>query len=412
MIVESPAKAETIARFLGDDYVVDASYGHIRDLPSNAEERPATIKGEPWAELAVNVNQDFEPVYIVPQDKSAHVKRLKQELKQADRLLLATDEDREGESIGWHLTQVLEPEVPVERIVFHEVTAEAIEAALQSPRDVDLRLVEAQESRRILDRLFGYSLSPVLWRKIQVGLSAGRVQSVAVRILVQRERERAAFRRAQYWDAEAVLAATTGRLPATLKRLADERLPVGRDFDATTGSLRAGGVRLLDQATIGALVGRLRSAHPWTVSRVEATPLTKRPPPPFITSTLQQEANRKLGFSARQTMQVAQSLYEGVDLGAEREGLITYMRTDSVTLANQVLQEAQDLIRDQYGAGFARGPRRYRTRARNAQEAHEAIRPTHLRRSPASLERVLNRDQLRLYELIWQRTVASQMADA
>ena len=412
VIVESPAKAETIGRFLGPDYVVDASYGHVRDLPGRAEERPEEIRGESWAELGVNVEKDFEPVYIVPAEKAQHVKRLKRELKKADKLLLATDEDREGESIGWHLCEVLAPEVPVERIVFHEVTPEAIEEALRSPREVDLNLVAAQESRRILDRLFGYSLSPVLWRKIRAGTSAGRVQSVAVRMTVQRERERAAFHEAAYWDAEALLAAERGNLTATLKRLGGERLPSGRDFDAATGRLTSEGVRLLDEAQIGALVSELEAASPWAVTKVEARPATRRPGPPFTTSTLQQEANRRLGFSARRTMQVAQSLYEGVDLGAEREGLITYMRTDSVTLAKQALGEAQDWIRREYGEGFTTGPRTYRTRSRNAQEAHEAIRPTHISRRPESMRRRLNPDQARLYELIWQRTVASQMTDA
>ena len=412
VIVESPAKAETIGRFLGPEYVVDASYGHVRDLPGRAEERPESIKGEKWAELGVNVEKDFEPVYIVPAEKAQHVKRLQRALKKADKLLLATDEDREGESIGWHLCEVLAPEVPVERIVFHEVTPEAIEEALRSPREVDQHLVAAQESRRILDRLFGYSLSPVLWRKIRAGTSAGRVQSVAVRITVQRERERAAFHEAAYWDAEALLQAGRGSLPATLRRLGGDRLPRGGDFDAATGQLTTAGVRVLDEAQIGALVTALESATPWTVTKVEATPATRRPAAPFTTSTLQQEANRRLGFSARRTMQVAQSLYEGIDLGAEREGLITYMRTDSVTLSNQALGEAQTFIKREYGEEFTKGPRTYKTRSRNAQEAHEAIRPTHIRRSPASMQRVLNRDQARLYELIWQRTVASQMSDA
>ena len=412
VIVESPAKAETIGRFLGPGYVVDASYGHVRDLPSRAEERPAEIRGESWAELGVNVERDFEPVYIVPKDKAAHVQRLKRELKRADKLLLATDEDREGESIGWHLCELLEPTVPVERIVFHEVTQEAIQEALRSPRQVDQDLVQAQEARRILDRLFGYSLSPVLWRRIRAGTSAGRVQSVAVRITVQRERERAAFQRAVYWDAEATLAAAQGTLPATLKRLGADRLPASRDFDPTTGKQTSDGVRLLDEADIRALVAVLEPATPWTVTKVTATPASRRPAPPFTTSTLQQEANRRLGYSARRTMQIAQSLYEGVDLGAEREGLITYMRTDSVTLAKQALAEAQEVIEREYGPGFAKGPRAYKTRSRNAQEAHEAIRPTHIRRTPGSLRSRLNRDQLRLYELIWQRTVASQMPDA
>ncbi len=412
VIVESPAKAETIGRFLGDDYLVDACYGHIRDLPGSAEERPDWLRGKPWADLAVNVDEDFTPVYVVPPEKRAHVERLRQQMKQADKLLLATDEDREGESIGWHLLQVLKPTVPVERIVFHEVTREAIAEALAHPRQVDDNLVEAQESRRILDRLYGYRLSPVLWRKIQAGLSAGRVQSVAVRVLVQRERERAAFVRADYWDLTAALEAGGGRFSATLRRLGDARLASGRDFDATTGKVRGRGVRLLTEREARALAQSLRTAQPWTVTRVETSPASSRPAPPFTTSTLQQEANRKLGFSAQRTMAVAQSLYEGIDVGAEREGLITYMRTDSVTLAQQMLTEAQTLIQDRFGADYAAGPRFYKTRIRNAQEAHEAIRPTQLVRSPQSLDAVLSSDQRRLYELIWERTLASQMPDA
>ena len=412
VIVESPAKAETISRFLGDDYVVEASYGHIRDLPGNAQERPASLKGKPWAELAVNVDADFAPVYIILPDKKTQVARLKKALKNADKLLLATDEDREGESIGWHLVEVLKPTVPVERIVFHEVTREAIQRALESPRAVDQNLVEAQESRRILDRLFGYSLSPVLWRKISAGLSAGRVQSVAMRLLVLRERERAAFHSGDYWDIEARLQADSGACIAVLRRLGDARMPAGRDFDATTGRLTTAGVRRLDETEVQSLLSQVQAMDTWQVRSVEASPLTRRPAPPFTTSTLQQEGNRKLGFSARRTMQVAQGLYEGVGQGNERTGLITYMRTDSVTLSQEALRQAQTLIGEQFGADFTTGPRHYRTKTRNAQEAHEAIRPTDLRRTPDSLRQLLNRDQQRLYELIWQRTVASQMADA
>ncbi len=412
VIVESPAKAETIGRFLGNEYVVDASYGHVRDLPGNAQERPAEIKDKPWAELGVNVDEGFKPIYIVPDEKAAHVKRLRRELKNADKLLVATDEDREGEAIGWHLIEMLKPNVPVERIVFHEVTKDAIEEALRSPREIDRNLVDAQETRRILDRLYGYSLSPVLWRKVQVGLSAGRVQSVGIRLLVQRERERAAFHQATYWDAEALLRTERGSLPATLRRLGTKRLPAGRDFDSTTGLLSADGVRVLADDEIDGVVERLRTAKPWTVTKVSASPSTRRPSPPFTTSTLQQDANRKLGFSARRTMSVAQSLYEGIDLGAEREGLITYMRTDSVTLSQGALGEAQSVIRNLYDSAFSEGPRTYHTKTRNAQEAHEAIRPTSLKRRPESLRNILSRDQHRLYELIWQRTLASQMKNA
>ena len=274
VIVESPAKAETISRFLGDDYVVEASYGHIRDLPGNAQERPASLKGKPWAELAVNVDADFDPVYIILPDKKTQVARLKKALKNADKLLLATDEDREGESIGWHLVEVLKPTVPVERIVFHEVTREAIQHALESPRAVDQNLVEAQESRRILDRLFGYSLSPVLWRKISAGLSAGRVQSVAMRLLVLRERERAAFHSGDYWDIEARLQADSGACTAVLRRLGDARMPAGRDFDATTGRLTTAGVSRLDETGVQTLLSQVQALDTWQVRSVEASPLT------------------------------------------------------------------------------------------------------------------------------------------
>ena len=392
VIVESPAKAETIGRFLGPDYVVDASYGHVRDLPARAEERPAAIRGEAWAELGVNVERDFEPVYIVPKEKAEHVRRLKRELKTADKLLLATDEDREGESIGWHLCELLEPAVPVERIVFHEVTQEAIAEALRSPRDVDQNLVEAQEARRILDRLFGYSLSPVLWRRIRAGTSAGRVQSVAVRFTVQRERERAAFRRARSTGTPRRTLA--GKRAATAARDADNAWvrtasPTSRDFDPIDRRARSGkNVRLLDEdADRRRWSRRWSRPTPWTVTK-------RRRSHPVPTGDRRRrsrrrrcsrQANRRLGYSARRTMQIAQGLYEGVDLGAEREGLITYMRTDSVTLSSQALAEAQTVIAREYGDGFAQGPRGYKTRSRNAQEAHEAIRPTHLRRTPASL---------------------------
>ena len=419
VIVESPAKAETIGRFLGDDYLVEASYGHVRDLPRSAEERPASLKGKPWAELAVNVEQDFEPVYIVPPEKSRHVARLREELKRADKLLLATDEDREGESIGWHLVEVLEPTVPVERIVFHEVTRDAIAAAVQAPRQVDLNLVQAQESRRILDRLFGYSLSPLLWRKIQRGLSAGRVQSVAVRLLVQRERERARFHSAVYWDVEAALesaegadrVSAEGRLDATLRRLGGDRMPTGRDFDPATGDLATPGARVLDEAAVQGLIQAVRQAS-WTVTKVDARPSAQRPAAPFTTSTLQQEAGNRLGFSAARAMQVAQGLYEGIDVGDERVGLITYMRTDSVTLAQQALGDAQRVIRARFGPEYGGEPRHYRTRTRNAQEAHEAIRPTEFQRTPEELRGSLSDDQYRLYDLIWRRALASQMPDA
>ena len=411
VIVESPAKAETIGRFLDDAYLVDSSYGHVRDLPRRADERPASIREEKWAELGVNVDADYEPVYIVPDEKRSHVERLREALKEADRLILATDEDREGESISWHLLELLEPAVPVDRIVFHEVTPEAIEAALETPRALDRNLVAAQESRRILDRLFGYSLSPLLWRKVQAGLSAGRVQSVAVRLLVQRERERARFHPAEYWDLEATVAAAEGNCRTTLRRLGRSRLPTGKDFDPATGKLKNKGVRALSEKEARALIPDLQAGS-WSVSQIKASPVTSKPAAPFTTSTLQQEANRKLGFGAARTMRAAQRLYEGINLGAEREGLITYMRTDSVTLAASALDEAQEVIRARFGENFAKGPRFYTSKTRNAQEAHEAIRPTHIRRDPQQLKGLLSGDDLRLYELIWQRTLASQMPDA
>ena len=411
VIVESPAKAKTIGRFLSDAYLVDSSYGHVRDLPRRADERPDAIREEKWGELGVNVDADYEPVYIVPEEKRPHVERLRKALKQADRLILATDEDREGESISWHLLELLEPAVPVERIVFHEVTPEAIEAALETPRALDRNLVAAQESRRILDRLFGYSLSPLLWRKIQAGLSAGRVQSVAVRLLVQRERERAVFHSAKYWDLEATVAGAEGSCRTTLRQLGRARLPTGKDFDPSTGKIKGKGMRGLSEEQAKALIPGLRVGA-WSVSKIKASPVTSRPAAPFTTSTLQQEASRKLGFNATRTMRAAQRLYEGVDLGTEREGLITYMRTDSVTLAASALDEAQEVIRARFGDNFAKGARIYASKTRNAQEAHEAIRPTHIHRDPQQLQGVLPSDQLRLYELIWQRTLASQMPNA
>jgi DNA topoisomerase-1 len=413
VVVESPAKARTLERILGSGYAVEASYGHVRDLPSSADQIPARVKKEPWARLGVNLENDFEPLYIVPQDKTKHIKTLKSALAKADELLLATDEDREGESISWHVVQLLEPKVPVRRIVFHEITDEAIHEALTQPRDIDENLVRAQESRRIIDRLFGYQLSPLLWKKVGKGLSAGRVQSVAVRLCVLRERERRAFRRAVYWDVEAEFEHDGVAFRARLVRLGDRKVATGQDFDAATGELAKGSKSLWieDEAAAGALIERW--SRPWTVSSVEQKPFTRKPYPPFTTSTLQQEAYRKLRFSARHTMRVAQRLYEGIDLGGdERTGLITYMRTDSFHLANRALADAQQVIRSRYGADFTEGPREYRTKTKGAQEAHEAIRPTEMRRHPETLSKVLNADELALYDLIWKRTVASQMTEA
>jgi DNA topoisomerase-1 len=409
VIVESPAKAKTLARILGKEYTVVASYGHVRDLPQSADEIPARLKKEPWARLGVDVDSGFEPLYVIPRDKKRHLAELKKQLAKADELLLATDEDREGESISWHVVEELKPKVPVRRIVFHEITDEAIHAALERPRDIDDNLVRAQESRRIVDRLFGYQLSPLLWRRVARGLSAGRVQSVAVRLCVLRERERRRFRVAAYWDAEARFAEG---FETRLVRLADQRLARGKDFDPDSGRIKKGSkaLWLRDREEVEKLIADWRT--PWRVSSVEEKPMKRRPAPPFTTSTLQQEANRKLRFPARKTMRIAQRLYEGIDFNGDREGLITYMRTDSLTLSKKALADAQRVIRERYGDEYTDGPRQYRTRTKGAQEAHEAIRPTEIARHPEKLRAVLGADELRLYDMIWKRTVASQMSEA
>ncbi len=411
VIVESGAKADTISRFLDDDYVVTACFGHIRDLPRRAAERPAKIKGQPWADFAVDVDHGFQPYYIVPGESKKHVTRLRKELKQADRVLLATDEDREGESIGWHLVEVLKPKVPYERIVFHEITPTAIERAIESPRQIDEHLVEAQESRRILDRLYGYSLSPVLWRKVGQGASAGRVQSVALKFLVDRERERMAFVSAEYWGANAEFAIGDAQLKARLFSLGGREIASQTsDFDPATGQLAATEKRWETEASIEALRPSLTSAR-WSVSSVTKTQARRQPSPPFTTSTMQQAASNRLGMGAARAMAAAQRLYQGVDLGAERVGLITYMRTDSVTLSEQALAQAEAYIKSTYGNDYHQ-LRTYRTRSRNAQEAHEAIRPTHIGRTPQSLRGTLDADDFALYDLIWRRAVACQMTDA
>jgi DNA topoisomerase-1 len=413
IIVESPAKAKTLGRFLGNKYRVEASYGHIRDLPESAADVPKEIKEKDWGRLGVDVDSDFAPYYVVPGDKRKQVAHLKTAVKDASELLLATDPDREGESISWHLAQVLKPKVPVRRIVFHEITEDAVREALEHPADVNENLVRAQESRRILDRLYGYTLSPVLWKKVQTGLSAGRVQSVAVRLIVEREEERRAFRHAVYWDLEATLTGEGRAFVATLARLGDQRIATGKDFDPQTGALRNQNARLLDEATTTALVEGLRANVPWTVSSVERKPGVERPAPPFTTSTLTQEASRKLGFSTDRTMQVAQRLFQGVEVGAgQMEGLITYHRTDSTTLSDKALSESARVIREMFGPEYHDGPRRYQTRVRNAQEAHEAIRHTDFRLAPSQLEGQLDADELKIYELIWKRTMASQIVDA
>jgi len=412
VIVESPAKARTISQYLGKDYIVEASYGHVRDLPQRAEEIPEKVKKEKWSRLGVNVDKDFEPLYIVPKDKKKQIKILKDALKGADELLLATDEDREGESISWHVVELLKPKVPVRRIVFHEITEDAIRKALENPRAINDNLVRAQESRRIVDRLFGYELSPVLWKKVQTGLSAGRVQSVAVRLCVLRERRRRAFRKATYWDVEAELKVDGQSFTAKLRHIGEQKIAGGQDFDEDSGELVDGSkaLWLKTEEDVRSLVDGWVS--PWTVSSVEEKPFKNRPAAPFTTSSLQQEANRKLRFTARNTMRIAQRLYEGIEVGGERVGLITYMRTDSVTLSNKALSDAAGLIKDKYGDAYTDGPREYRTKAKGAQEAHEAIRPTELSRTPDEMKRFLEPDELKLYELIWKRTIASQMTDA
>jgi DNA topoisomerase-1 len=413
VIVESPAKARTLTRFLGTRYRVEASYGHVRDLPESAAEVPKEIKGKSWGRLGVDTDGESTPYYVVPADKKKYVQQLKAALKDASEVILATDPDREGESISWHLKQVLKPKVRVRRIVFHEITEDAINDALrEAHEDVNENLVRAQESRRILDRLYGYTLSPVLWKKVQTGLSAGRVQSVAVRLIVEREEERMAFRTASYWDLEAKIRADDREFTATLVRVGAERVATGKDFDAK-GELTGKNVRVLDESAARALVTALSRHLPWAITNVEEKPFTQRPAPPFTTSTLQQDANRKFGFSAERTMQIAQRLFQGMDIGGgDLEGLISYHRTDSTTLSDKALREAGQAVSDMYGKEYYKGPRQYQTKVRNAQEAHEAIRPTEFRRTPQSLESILESDELRIYDLIWKRAIASQMAEA
>jgi DNA topoisomerase-1 len=380
-------------------------------LPESAAEVPAEIKGKSWGRLGVDTDGDFTPYYVVPSDKKKNVTALKAAMKDASELILATDPDREGESISWHLRELLKPKVKVRRIVFHEITEEAVKAALAEAHDLDENLVRAQESRRILDRLYGYTLSPVLWKKVQTGLSAGRVQSVAVRLIVEREEERLAFRAASYWDLEARLRSGATEFAATLAKVGGQRIATGKDFDSK-GNLTSNTVRLLGEKDAQGLRETLMRRLPWTVSSVEEKPFNKRPSPPFTTSTLQQEANRKLGFSSERTMQIAQRLFQGMDLGGgDLEGLISYHRTDSTTLSTKALAEAEAAVKELYGAEF-HNQRQYQTKVRNAQEAHEAIRPTHFHRTPASLEKILESDEIKVYELIWKRAVASQMADA
>jgi DNA topoisomerase-1 len=410
VIVESPAKARTIGGYLGDGYVVESSVGHIRDLPNSAADTPASIKDKPWGRLAVDVDNGFTPYYVVPRDKKSHIAKLKSLLKDADELYLATDEDREGEAIAWHLLDELKPKgIPVHRMVFHEITRPAILEAVEHPRQINDDLVEAQEARRILDRLYGYEVSPVLWKKVMSGLSAGRVQSVATRLVVDRERERMAFRVASYWDLEGTFDAGSGReprmFPAKLHSIDEMRVAGGSDFgnDGELKAKRRADRVHVDRTGAERLVAALRDTS-YDVRSVESKPYRRQPYAPFRTTTMQQEASRKLGMSASMAMSVAQRLYEG--------GHITYMRTDSTTLSSAAVGAARSQVRELYGAEYLPdAPRTYASKVKNAQEAHEAIRPSGERfRTPA--ETGLTGDQFRLYELIWMRTVASQMKDA
>ena len=401
-----------MAGYLGSGYIVESSRGHIRDLPRAAADVPAKFKSEPWARLGVNVDADFEPLYIISPEKKSTVSELKGLLKDVDELYLATDGDREGEAIAWHLLETLKPSIPVKRMVFHEITRPAILEAAENPRDLDIDLVDAQETRRILDRLYGYEVSPVLWKKVAPKLSAGRVQSVATRIIVQRERDRMAFRSASYWDIVAKLDASVSdpqaQPPTFTARLASvegRRVATGRDFDSLGTLRKADEVVVLDEARATALATGLQGAQ-LSVASVEEKPYTRRPYAPFMTSTLQQEAGRKLRFSSERTMSVAQRLYEN--------GYITYMRTDSTTLSESAIDAARTQARQLYGAEYvAASPRQYTRKVKNAQEAHEAIRPAgETFATPDAVRHELGGDEFRLYELIWQRTVASQMADA
>ncbi|MGK0220556.1 MAG: DNA topoisomerase-1, partial [Planctomycetota bacterium] len=412
VIVESPTKAKTLRKYLGTDYIVESSVGHIRDLPANAAEVPAKYKGEKWSRLGVNVEDNFDPLYIVRPEKKKKIAELKAHLKEVDKLLLATDEDREGEAIAWHLLDVLQPKVPVERMVFHEITKTAILAALADTRQVDMAMVEAQESRRIIDRLYGYEISPTLWRKIGPKLSAGRVQSVAISMLVDRERARMRFKDAEYWDLSAHFltdpnSEAKGRgFDARLMSVDGKRVASGKDFDPDTGELKPGAkVSLLDAKAADELRASLASGA-FTIASAEEKPFKKSPSPPFTTSTLQQEGNRKLRFDAKRIMRAAQRLYEN--------GHITYMRTDSVALSDTAIEMARTAIGKEYGKEYLpEEPRRYKGKSKNAQEAHEAIRTAGEEVVPvATIRASLGEDEAKIYDLIRSRTLASQMKDA
>lgn len=418
VIVESPAKAKTIGSYLGPDYEVLASIGHIRDLPLNSRGLPPDLKKKWWADFAVDIDNGFEPFYEVPAEKAAQVSKLRASMKGKQTLVLATDEDREGESISWHLLEVLKPAkgVVVQRVAFHEITRDAIQEAFRNPRQIDKKLVEAQETRRIVDRLYGYSLSPILWSRVAKNLSAGRVQSPAVKLIVEREEARRRFVTAGYWDLTVTL--TTDRkesFGATLKLIDGQRIATGKDFDPDSGELAEKGKNqplLLDGARAAKLAETCKSSKPWKVDSVDEKEGTERPAPPFMTTTLQQEANRKFGFSADRTMRIAQTLYEGVSIGGEQVGLITYMRTDSLALSGESISRLRQVINEEYPDCLPEKPVAYSSKVRNAQEAHEAIRPTDPGRKPKNIAKFLNEDQKKLYELIWKRTVACQMKPA
>ncbi len=405
VIVESPTKAKTIRKFLGKDFIVESCMGHIRDLPQSSKDIPEKVKKEKWAQLGVNVDKNFEPLYCIPKDKTKVIKNLKDKLAQADFVYLATDEDREGESISWHLQEVLKPRVPTKRMVFNEITKEAILKSLKDTREIDYNLVKAQEARRILDRLVGYTISPLLWKKVAYGLSAGRVQSVAVKLIVEKEKDRIRFKKSNYYGLTAYLKKNNEVFEAKILSVDQKRIATGKDFDGLTGQLNAGkDMLVLDQSMTQSLVKKINQSH-WVVSDVEEKPVNRKPYSPFITSTLQQESNRKLGLSSRETMQVAQKLYE--------QGFITYMRTDSTYLSDEALKAARECILEKYGQDYLpASPRTYdNKKVKGAQEAHECIRPAGtVFQDPEATGLVGS--QFKLYDLIWKRTMASQMTDA
>ena len=405
VIVESPTKAKTIRKFLGSNYVVESCMGHIRDLPQSAKDIPEKVKKEKWAQLGVNVDKHFEPLYCVPKDKVKVIKNLKEKLLDASELYLATDEDREGESISWHLLEVLKPTVPTKRMVFHEITKEAIQKSLTETREIDYNLVRAQEARRVLDRLVGYTISPLLWKKVAFGLSAGRVQSVAVRLVVDREKERIRFKKSTYFSLLAELEKTGQPFEAKIMSFENKKIATGKDFDGLTGQLIVGkDLTVLNETLAQNILKEIKTTN-WQVTEVEEKPITRRPYAPFITSTLQQESNRKLGLSSRETMQIAQKLYE--------QGFITYMRTDSTNLSTEAINAARESILKKYGKDYLPAtPRTYEgKKSKGAQEAHEAIRPAGISFQDPD-ETGLTGAQFKLYELIWKRTMASQMTDA